>query len=813
MSLCLVLLCLTTTLFARDVNTARRSAQAFQNQTISAKHLAPAAVMQLVSQASQANDLPAYYIFNGADNFVVVAGDDRLPAIIGYSDQGTFDPNNVPPNMQWWLEQLKNPKELSDSIPQGNIQYVMAENLPDSVLPLLGALAWNQGSPYNDEVPTLDGKSSPIGCTATAFAQIIKYHEYPAVGTGVPLTYTSGTNNFTLTSSFDEPYDWDNMLDSYSGLGSDTERSAVSHLMIDVAILCHMDFDPDGSGAYASVGRYGLQVYLGYDDDIRGVARETLPYESWENLLMNELNSNRPFLISAFSMSGGHAFVCDGYNSDRLFHINWGWGGLSNGYFLMSGLNPSSQGIGGSTGGYFYGIEATIGIKPKDSLEALDYNMLSVKKVLFPKDTFQTSELQDIALTKLKNTMGARYVGDVALLAYKTSDSSFVASLGKTGELSLDAGNAAAETSIEGDFSHLADGEYYCSVALLPTAVADTIFLAPRYPDQKIPFTVSDSLVTIKVDKFAVQGKGMQILAPSDTAIYASSPVKLTFNIEAGSRLYNGTYYLRLLGEDYSKTFERAVIMVRANDSLSTTTTFDCPDVTPGDYTLKLYLDTLYRLNKQGFDSKFVAVDSLPLTVLEAPDTTLVELTEEIYGENVREGWGMYPDSIYMKDAFIHVPLENTGGYGATSVICIIWDGSTLVSYSIQTIILQQNERQELLFDFSHEINVAKKYNFEVRKIDDDFTTYSFSNSRYYKVTYYVSNENATTSLAQDETTVSTLNYFNHMLYNTEHKALTIYTLDGRLVYQGQDAEVDLEDWFPTLYVVKASDEVLKVLR
>lgn len=718
--------------------------------------------------------------------------------------------------MQWWLDELEHSNSaVVYASPEDSSHYEMQQNLPSTVGPLLGHTMWNQSAPYNDSVPEVDGKSCPIGCLATALGQILKYYEYPSVGTGIAKTYTSRTDHLTLSSDFNVPYDWDNILDEYDDNSSTQSQEAVAHLMIDLAILCEMDFSPGMSGAYASTARAGLQRYMGYDEAVRGVYRSTMAYEEWENLLKNELANYGPFFFSAQSSTGGHAFVCDGYNQDNFFHINWGWSGKSNGYFLLSGMNPKEQGIGGSSGGYFYYIEANIGLRPKDNLDAgdVDRNMMSIERVIVPQNTFQTTVLQELKLQLVRNTTGTTYYGAIALQLYQESNNSFVKSLDKVSNVSLKPSYYWKEVGFDGDFSGLSDGNYYISPVLLPLYTSDTVPLKACYPGDKIPLTIQGTTVTLKIPKFAVKSTGLQIAAPSDTAIYTDSPLALNLNLYAGSKLYNGMYALEIESQTGQTTLlDSSMVLVRSNDTAQAQTRIDCPNLDLGTYTLKLYLDTLYRVDGTAIDSNFLMVDTLSVEVLAKPDTTEVELTSAIYCNNVRPGLDGAIDSIYTDDAYVHVPIVNYGGYGACYVKCILRDSVGKKTYT-QTALLSNGQSTELVFDLTLSMFSPQIYHFQVKKLDAKSKSYVFDNDNFADVYYFMSEDESKIPLGIDETTEQSLQYFNHTVINPERQTLSIYTLTGGLMYQGKDTEISLESWDAGLYIVKTTTEVLKVIR
>lgn len=327
--------------------------------------MAAATGFSLAYQATSATDAMAdYYVFNrGTDQgFVVVAADDAALPVLGYTSSGTFCYDSLPDNARWWLGELQREVQYARSVGAAPRRMPL---LPTSVKPLMSTV-WDQGVPYNNECPTYNGGHSRAvtGCVATAVAQIMKVHHWPPVGQG-SVTYDCNVNGepaTTLTADFAQlPFDWNSMRDNYSfGRSSETQKQAVARLMSAVGIATEMMYGAS-SGTHSIKAFNALRDYFGYDRGMTFRLRDFMPLDEWEQLLRDELDAGRPvYYAGQSSSSGGHAFVIDGYNTDGYFHLNWGWGGRSDGYFAVSALNPSA--MGGS--GFNSGQEAIMGIQP-----------------------------------------------------------------------------------------------------------------------------------------------------------------------------------------------------------------------------------------------------------------------------------------------------------------------------------------------------------------------------------------------------------------------------------------------------------------
>ncbi len=342
------------------------------------------------SKASSA-ELDLYYVFSRGEGkgFVIVSGDDRTQAVIGYTDEGDFDYSQLPSNMRFWLD-MRESELLELSTTQGSIQASRRVQVHDRIETLV-TTRWNQGSPYNDECPVYwDGRRSVTGCVATAMAQVMYFQRAKSVSetqAEIP-AYTAANNdpNYGRLSVAGipehSPIDWDNMTDTYSSSSTAKQKKAVAQLMHYCGVSVRMDYTSSSSGAYSNDVATALVKYFGYGSSVQYVAQSGYSNDEWDKLLYNELAQGRPFYLSGHNDSGGHAFVCDGYDGNYCFHINWGWGGSSDGYYMLTKLNPGSQGIGGSDGGYSNGVNAVIGCEPTNyGSNAMPISQAAVKKI------------------------------------------------------------------------------------------------------------------------------------------------------------------------------------------------------------------------------------------------------------------------------------------------------------------------------------------------------------------------------------------------------------------------------------------------
>ncbi len=281
--------------------------------------------------------------------FAVIADDDMFAPVLGYSD--TVLPDVLPPDMKWWMDVVE--QSMKTAMAEGSsIEYSpkAAAGVKDHVDELL-TTRWDQDDPYNRKCPKYKRNNIsytyPTGCVATAMAQIMKYYGLPTVGKGFH-QYSfkpEGSATFnTLTAYFDTTnYMWDDMIDDYSKASFTAEQAdAVATIMYHCGVAVEMQYNEDGSGAFSADAAAAMREYFGYDT--RHYIRDVMPTDEWMDIVYGELSEGRPILYGGQSTSGGHAFVLDGYDSDGLVHVNWGWSGSGNGFFTIAGLNGYTSG-------------------------------------------------------------------------------------------------------------------------------------------------------------------------------------------------------------------------------------------------------------------------------------------------------------------------------------------------------------------------------------------------------------------------------------------------------------------------------------
>jgi len=386
----LLLVCclLTSALLAAPVSAEQAKQVASQFLTSKGHSHRAAAVEQwqasTVLDATDASGRPYLYaVSTGETGYVLVSGDDRMRPVLGYSDSGSLDLQDMPDNMRAWLQGYVNEMRHLDAIgyqPTAAANSRRASAIKAPVSPLL-TTTWDQEAPYNNNCPDfVTGGKCYTGCVATAMAQVMYYEAVKNGKSSTELTTeipgyncsTKWNGSFVVTVpaiAAGTTINWIAMKDSYSSTDTGTAADAVALLMQCCGASVKMEYagqgSANGSTATTTLIPSAMTSYFGYPHSVRFASRQYYNYADWTELVYNELKEGRAVLYDGQSSGGGHAFVVDGYDGDEMFHVNWGWGGLSDSYFALSVMNPhdnSGAGASSSSDGYSYDQNVVIGI-------------------------------------------------------------------------------------------------------------------------------------------------------------------------------------------------------------------------------------------------------------------------------------------------------------------------------------------------------------------------------------------------------------------------------------------------------------------
>ena len=294
-----------------------------------------------------------WYVFNIGDNqgYVIASGDDLAPAVLGYADEGSLDMYNIPENMQWWLDEYA--RQIRFMRDHGLSASRKTGKFPaqPAIAPLMTS-RWNQTAPYNRYCPLdTNGLRCVTGCVATAMAQVMYYHRFNSVAETTHEIPSFVTSNGVVVDAVPagSAIDWDNMVDTYNSsiVTTEEQKNAVAHLMQYCGSSVQMDYSSGSSGAYSSRVAPALVAFFNYSSSTKYRFRNNcgLTDEEWEDFIYNELSNSRPVYYSGVSSTNvAHAFVCDGYDGDGFFHLNWGWGGPG-AYFRLSAIDDDDTSL------------------------------------------------------------------------------------------------------------------------------------------------------------------------------------------------------------------------------------------------------------------------------------------------------------------------------------------------------------------------------------------------------------------------------------------------------------------------------------
>lgn len=433
-----------------------------------------------------------FFIFNSdsENRFVIVGGEKTGFTVLGYSDAGTFDPDKIPPQAQW----------LFDQYSQEIRQYRSRRHSPDTqtaetatltpVAPLLGRIAWDQNAPYNLFCPLYIGNyRAATGCAATAMAQIMRYHKYPETGHGTHSytpTWYEGIGTLTVDYS-QSHYDWELMKEQYA---TDTdpespEAIAVASFMRDCGVAINMEYGPQ-SGANSIDWCEAITDHFGYSPSVAYRQRSLYDGNEWNRIIRDEISAGRPVYVTGFTAEGGHAFVFDGYDADGLIHVNWGWSGMSNGYFRTTALTPSSQGTGGSSGGFNSRQIIITGLRRPVEGDLPAATLASEEGLTASRSKFATTDKINFKLNGKTFNMGWQDSRCDFYLGVMDADNTIVATFpGDTGrEIAKDA-EIRNLTFNNVDFSTISNGNY--TIVPLATAAGGDNFERIRDKDLNYP--------------------------------------------------------------------------------------------------------------------------------------------------------------------------------------------------------------------------------------------------------------------------------------------------------------------------------------
>ena len=492
----------------------------------------------------------SYYVFNVGEGhgFVIAGADDRIPAVLGYSSKGQFDPQHMPENMKAWLQGYNDQMAYLNEHPEAAAPQKTVSG--GSISPLLQS-EWDQGNPYNLLCPEDGGQHSVTGCAATAMAQVMYFWQWPKQTVAEIPGYKSSDKGFVMPAiPAGKSIDWENMVPKYTGGETDAQKQAVAELMLLCGTAVQMDYSANSSAASTSYVADAWVNYLDYDAATIYENRSSYRLAAWNQKVYDELAAGRPVLYAGQSSGGGHAFVIDGYDGDDFFHVNWGWGGWCNdGSFLLSILDPgSNSGIGASssTDGYSYDQGAIFGAQPNTGISPSVTPIMTTSSISAPSGlevtrTATTEDFQVDVAASFWNMTGITYTFDMAYGFYDETDN--LLTVAPLWSYTLDSGygygNAKATISFG---ANITSGSYIIKPISRETG-AETWYPNKGTETYFLTATISDNTLTLQEPTFGLTGS----IEPTGKQ-EVKSPLNLTATITNNGTLFNGQIFLLVDG-------------------------------------------------------------------------------------------------------------------------------------------------------------------------------------------------------------------------------------------------------------------------
>lgn len=685
-----------------------------------------------------------YYVFNRGNNrgYVIISGDDMAKDVLGYTDKGNFSFDSIPSNFKYWLASYQAELEYLYSHPQEF--QISANDIPNSkggilskalaVAPLLGGIEWDQDIPYNNLCPlyvTTETHRSVTGCVATAMAQVMRYYQWPLQGTGSN-RYTPPRIGVEQYLDFSQTvFDWANMTEKYNSNSTETQNSAVATLMYNCGVSVNMNYY-DSSSAYTEAMALALVNNFGYDSKLQYISRKYYTKNEWQEIIKADLNAKRPVLYGGSSNDGGHQFVCDGYDADDLFHMNWGWGGMANGYFELSALNPTSQGIGGNNGGGFnYGQDIVFGVQKPNFAPLESYYAIQARSA-FTINTFSVSRTGSFTLNLYNciNKSLFAYNGNWNFAIY--DDNGFVSLISANKPISLNSGYEYSSKIFTSSIpSTIANGTY----KIYPVAKANDqanwqIIKTPIFISNYINAVISENNISFSQPSSSPQFTLNSLAATSN--LYSNTTGRFSYSVTNTGKEFNSTLTLKLV----SVTDPTKFIVIDSNPYViatgetKTASLLGDINLEPGQYELSLNYDSENNLSTPGADVLLGAATVVTVQPTPTEASILTLTTPSVFSDAVTQ--------INKNNIDLTATISNSGGYFANPVCASIsktLGTSFLDDFGYQTLILDKNATATIHFKGISTLNPGSYYVTLVYK-DATNTWHSFQPSSYAKIAF-----------------------------------------------------------------------------
>lgn len=796
----------------RDVRQAQELALSFLSKTNSVHQRAPMSKETLVPVSYQFDSQqPCFHIFtiNENNGFIVVSADERTAGILAYSDKNSFDAGQLPPALKYWLsvyeEELKMIRNSGLSVAK-----VSEKASIQAVAPLLGAIKWDQGNPYNQLCPLIPSTTNRTvtGCVATGMAQMMRYHRWPVQGTGSK-TYTTTTLQIPLTVNFSQTtYDWDNMTATYGSVSTETQKTAVATLMYHAGVAVEMDYNTESSATFLNMAR-ALHTHFGYDRDLQLKHRDFFTREQWQNYLLTELYASRPVLYGGTSSNNsGHLWVCDGVDQNGYFHFNWGWGGLSNGYFLVTALNPSALGTGGGIGGYNAFQHIAIGVHSPDAVDAPRLSMYMRKMEITSATNITRSGTFSINCNELFNRGIWPVAIQFGLGLYNGSNLVTVVKQYQQNSLDTNYGwNNLSMTALTIP-TNVPAGNYQLHPIIRNTGQQTWDFIPVRtgFPDY-INVAVTASSITLSYPSPEKHLLALQELKTVGN-VYQAKTGRFSIAVRNDGLEYLSFVKVKLSPVTTGDVFETAAEMLNLkNGEADTLVITGTVNLTPGEYWMKVMIDDLNNAYAPGYanlgDSVKINVQATPVT---APVLALTEIIA-------------FPDnsSVPKENASLRASITNTGGLFEGKIIAFLFTmsaGSSIGYIGYQDGIFDTNETVVVYFNGNIQQEVG---NYRIALYYQNNGWQQFQPTQYSLIPFTLVN-NAGTAVPVVESKTRFSVYPNPAVDEirvstpTILQSVSVYSMEGKQVWHsglhsGEELRIQLHDWMPGVYMIRAESQ------
>lgn len=565
--------------------------------------------------------------------FEIVCERDGQEVLLGYSSHGHFDRAIENPGFQLLLKTYEESAVLEQRV--GGLSTLSSLGTPSAVEPLLTDI-WDQFEPYNAFTPCIGEKHCAVGCVALAMAQVLRY--WKAQPHADEYTYTDSLGcKQTLTVHFPSSYDYANMLDSYvEGHYTEAQLTAVARLLADCGIAVDMRYGISSSGANTIRQAQALREFFSFSPSLQHYYRDFYTTAEWNEMLRTELAEGRPILMAAQSPSLAHAFVCDGYDEQGLYHLNLGMGGDADGYYYLPHLTPKQPewyDLDSPEGGMNLLQYAILGAEPSFSTAEVPHYTFAFAGMEVVEGRASREGALSLASQNLSNVGWNEHEGEVALLLKKGEEVMEVLARYNHGFLLEEVEDTSYTDTLTFSVpSHVSDGTYRVVPAFQqPVAPASPQTLVweeartsvgtPNY----LLLHVSPEGVVLYQDTLRTASLTLEDYSFPDTIVRSSKP-EFSFTIKNNLSAYNGRFFVTLEPVGKEGTYRYIQYEGLSLEPGETTRRYfhrTSVPVAEGDYNLYLFYD------QNLFNDSLLSVSEEPLKVVHVVGANGIQSVED----------------------------------------------------------------------------------------------------------------------------------------------------------------------------------------